>query len=109
MTLWRAAFVMAVLGILYLALRQTTGEADWFWQADKVRHAFAFATLWWLGWRSRWLSPWALALALFGFGVSIELLQSLTPTREPSALDVCADAAGLLLGVQVTRRVRPAT
>ena len=95
---WRLAFVGTIAVVLWLALRPATGGADWFPQADKLRHASAFAVLWWLGWRTQWLRPVALALVLLAFGGAIELLQSLTPDREPSWLDLAADGVGLLLG-----------
>lgn len=105
---WRTAFVVAALGLLYLALRPQHSPHDWFWQADKVRHVGAFMVLWGLGWRARLsVPPWRLVLGLLAFGGSIEILQSLTPDREASALDLCADAVGIGLGLWLTRRLSP--
>lgn len=103
-------FGVALLASLYVALRPSADGEDWFWQADKFRHALAFALLWALG---RWAGVrqlvW-LALGLLCFGVLIEGLQSLTPDRQPSAGDVLADAAGLWLGHALWQRLsRPAT
>jgi VanZ family protein len=39
-----------------------------------------------------------IAAALSSYGILIELLQSLTPTRSAEALDVVADVVGVLLG-----------
>jgi hypothetical protein len=95
---WAQLFVIALLGLMVLALWPATGGQDWFAQADKVRHAGAFCVLWGLGWRAGLRRGWALAVGLVSFGVVIELAQSLTPDREASALDVLADAVGVLLG-----------
>lgn len=96
--IWRGLFVAAVVGILVLALMPSSGGADWFPQADKMRHALAFITLWALGRRAGLRPGWALALGLLGFGVGIEIAQSFTPDREASSLDVLADVAGIGLG-----------
>lgn len=96
--LWRGLFVAAVAGILVLALMPSGGGEDWFPQADKLRHALAFITLWALGRRAGLRPGWALALGLLGFGVGIEIAQSFTPDRVASAADVLADLAGIALG-----------
>jgi VanZ family protein len=92
--LWRLS-LFALLGvILLLALGPKAPVAiDTGW--DKANHLLAFAALGWVAaqaYASRW--RW---LALLGYGVLIELLQALTPHRYASALDVLADAAGLVL------------
>lgn len=95
----------AMAGALYFALAPSHGGEDWFPQADKLRHAAAFAFLWLLGSRAG-LRPLNLGLLLLAYGVGIELAQSFTPDREASALDVMADVAGIALG---WRCVKPAT
>ncbi|WP_310741041.1 VanZ family protein [Ideonella aquatica] len=100
---WRALFVGALLVILWLAVRPNAGAEDWFDQADKLRHAAAFALLWLVGWRAG-ARGWMLAAGLLVFGGLIEGLQSLTPDREPSWGDVVADAVGVALGALATRR-----
>lgn len=99
---WRALFASALVVILWLALRPNPGGPDWFDHADKLRHAAAFAALWWVGHRAG-ARGWLLALGLLLFGGLIEGLQSLTPDREPSLADVAADAVGLALGAAWTR------
>ncbi|MBQ0929652.1 VanZ family protein [Ideonella sp. 4Y16] len=99
---WRALFASALLVILWLALRPNPGGPDWFDHADKLRHAAAFAALWLVGYRAGGRG-WRLALGLLVFGGLIEVLQSLTPDREPSLADVAADAVGLALGAVWTR------
>ena len=105
---WRAAFLVTVGVLLWLALRPGTGEPDWFWQADKVKHASAFLVLWLLGRVAGWGTRRALALALLGFGVFIEIAQSFTPDREPSVLDVGADLVGIGLGAWLSAQPRVA-
>jgi hypothetical protein len=101
---FRALFAVAVAAILVLALMPASGGADWFDNADKLRHAGAFAVLWWLGWRARMVAEPRLALGLLAFGVFIEIAQSFTPDRDPSLADVLADAVGIAIGWWVTRR-----
>jgi hypothetical protein len=96
--LWRGAFAATVAAILLLALMPGSGGADWFQQADKLRHAVAFIALWAIGRRARLRPTWVLALALLSFGIGIELLQALTPDRESSLADVLADAVGIAAG-----------
>ena len=70
--------------------------------ADKVGHLLAYFTLmtWWgqLDQRSNRL---LLLFLLMGF--VLEVLQGFTPTREPSALDMLANAGGAVLGWLATR------
>ena len=66
---------------------------------DKLVHGVGFLgfMLWFGGVFERRLLPWV-ALALVAYGLLIEVLQSLTPTRQPEGLDLAADVAGILLG-----------
>ena len=100
---WRAAFAVALVVTLWLALRPAPPGEPLFAHADKVGHALAFALLGWLGACSG-LPRWPLVIGLLAYGGAIELLQGLTPTREPSWADWAADAAGLALGVWVGAR-----
>jgi VanZ family protein len=95
---WRVAFAIALVVTLALALRPAPPGEPWFSHADKVGHVLAFALLGWLGARSG-LPRWPLTIGLLAYGGAIELLQGLTPTREPSWADWAADAAGLAIGV----------
>ncbi len=103
-SLWRAALVLALAGILWLALRPQPGGADWFEHADKLRHAGAFLVLWALSRRSSGAASGLLMAGLLAYGVLIEVLQGFTPNREPSAADVLADAVGIAVGAFVDRR-----
>lgn len=105
---WRAAFSLTVLAVLWLALAPVTDvKPDWFENADKLRHAAAFAVLWCLGEPSRFGGRRMLALGLLALGAGIEVAQSFTPSHEPSWLDLLADAAGLALGASLWRYLPP--
>jgi glycopeptide antibiotics resistance protein len=41
---------------------------------------------------------WRLAVAIVLLGIGIELLQGLTPNRQPDVLDALANSGGVLLG-----------
>lgn len=103
---WRGLFVLVLALILWLALKPVEGHGDWFPQADKLRHAAAFAVLWLLACRAGLGQPRVLAWGLFALGVGIEFAQAFTPDRDPSALDVLADMVGMLLGYALTRGSR---
>ncbi len=66
--------------------------------SDKIVHLTGYAVLmfWWaqivVHRRLR------LALAVVLFGIAIELLQGLTPNRQPDVFDALANTGGLLLG-----------
>jgi VanZ family protein len=102
--MWRLAFGLALCATLWLALEPSSGAGPWFWQADKLQHAAAFAVLAWLGARARVGGRWALVLGLLAFGAGIEIAQSFTATRTASALDLAADAAGIALALVWERR-----
>jgi VanZ family protein len=93
-----------VTGLLLLALGlvvalEPAGSIPLPTLNDKLMHAGSFMAfmLWFGGVFEPRRAP-LLALALTGYGVLIELLQMLTPTRQPEFLDVVADVAGVLLG-----------
>ena len=95
---WKPLFWATVLGILVLSLLpSTTPMPTTGW--DKTNHLLGFTTLTVL---ARLAYPagrfWPKALGLLGFGVLIELLQSLTPTRSAGGADVVADGIGVAIG-----------
>ena len=71
---------------------------------DKFIHTTGFLVfmVWFGGVFESRFAPWV-ALALSSYGVLIEVLQSLTPTRSAEALDVVADVVGVLLGWVLSR------
>ena len=100
----RYAHIWATLGAvllavtLILALVPEPGQLPIDYN-DKFAHGLAFMALmlWFSGVvEVRRLSM--LAICLAAYGVLIELLQSLTATRQPELLDLGADIAGILLG-----------
>lgn len=104
--LWRAALLLSLVLGWQVAMSRGDGSADWFYQADKLRHAVAFAGYWCLGALAGVRPRWALGMGLLAFGVAVEWGQGYTPDREPSWGDVLADAAGLAIGAAVEWRVK---
>jgi VanZ family protein len=99
--LWHALLILLLLVISYLALSPAppkTLDSGW----DKLNHLAAFGCLAFCAFygadhaRGRWLLA---PLALLGYGVLIELLQSQLPPRSADAADVLADAMGIGLGL----------
>lgn len=90
-------FGLLLASVTVLALLPKAPAAATFgW--DKLNHLAAFIALGasarWAWPQARWRSWWA---GLLAYGVLLELAQGLTPTRQGEALDVLADAAGLLV------------
>ncbi|WP_447741422.1 VanZ family protein [Variovorax boronicumulans] len=65
---------------------------------DKGNHVLGFAVLAFLAHWARPARRPKTLLALFGYGVLIEALQSLTPDRLTEWNDLWADGVGLLMG-----------
>ncbi|MGE4241086.1 VanZ family protein [Ramlibacter sp.] len=92
----RRAFWICIAAVLVLALMPNERQPTTGW--DKANHLLAFGTLAVLG-----LASWpervrAVAAALVGYGVLIELLQALTPHRSGDWVDVVADSCGIVVG-----------
>jgi VanZ family protein len=93
----RWAFWLCVAAVLLLALMRpvqhmpTTG-----W--DKANHVLAFGVLTLLGCLAYPGRTARIVLALFAYGVLIEVLQSFTGYRSAEVLDLLADAVGLAVG-----------
>lgn len=100
----RWLLVVALVAITVLALiPQTEVPVTTLW--DKADHALAFLVL---GVLAQWAFPSArfarsIAPALIGYGVLLELLQTLTPTRFGSFSDLIADGVGVLLAAGALR------
>lgn len=106
--LFRAAFVICLVAVLYLALDPAPFIAGT--DSDKVNHVLAFFTLGVLlrmGWPRYRLTLAVFSLILLGGG--IEIVQNFTG-RDASFGDLGADAIGLLLAVAATSifRMSPA-
>ena len=97
---FKAIFFIAVAVILYKALTPSTGEPLFYFEnMDKVLHASAFFVLSFLLNRSSSSIKKRIRniFALLLFGIFIEIAQSFTDYRTPSAYDVMADLVGILL------------
>jgi VanZ family protein len=95
--LWKLGGWIGVAFTLALSLGPPTlGEGAS--EIDKLAHLLGYALLmfWWAQLVVH--KRWKLAVAVVLFGVAIELLQGLTPERQPDPLDALANAAGALLG-----------
>ncbi|MFC4259956.1 VanZ family protein [Marinobacter lacisalsi] len=96
--LWRTLFCISIAAITWLGF---TSEPYPIPSAasDKVNHLLAFmelAILTRLGWPRLGLMPPLLVLT--GFGLALELGQSITPWRDFALSDLLADVIGILLG-----------
>jgi VanZ family protein len=96
--LWALLGSLLLAAILVLALMPDPPQLPLSYN-DKTTHALAFMALmiWFSGVIEMRRLP-MLAICLVAYGVLIELLQSLTVSRQPELLDVGADIAGILLG-----------
>lgn len=96
--LWRTLFCISIVSITWLGF---TSEPYPIPSAasDKVNHLLAFmelAMLTRLGWpRLGLISP---LLVLTGFGLALELGQSITPWRDFALSDLLADVIGITIG-----------
>lgn len=104
MRLWRAGGWLGVALTLVFSLGPPTVGADDS-GLDKLAHLAGYALLmfWWA--QLVVARRWRLALAVIAFGAAIELLQGLTPARQPDALDALANTAGTLLGWLAARQL----
>lgn len=99
----RYAWAWLAAGILILALGLASAllpvSSSMPSLNDKLVHTAGFLgfMVWFGGVFERRRLPWV-ALGLGAYGLLIELLQSLTPTRQAEGLDLAADVAGILLG-----------
>jgi VanZ family protein len=102
--LWRAGGWLGVILTLALSLMPPTLDVS-SGHSDKIVHlaGYALLTFWWAQLVTR--QRWKLAVAIVLFGLAIELLQGLTPDRQPDLLDALANSSGVLLGWLAARRL----
>jgi VanZ family protein len=95
--LWRIAGWLGIALTLVLSLGPPAFDAG-VRHGDKLTHLAGYAVLmfWWAQLVTR--QRWRLAVAVILFGVAVELLQGLTPNREPEILDALANSTGVFLG-----------
>jgi hypothetical protein len=94
--LWRLGGWLGITATLVLSLMPPMlGEAG---HSDKIVHLTGYAVLmfWWAQLVVE--RRWRLALAVVLLGIGIELLQGLTPNRQPDVLDALANSSGVLIG-----------
>ena len=94
--LWKLGGWLGITATLGLALTPPgLGESG---HRDKIVHFARYAVLmfWWAQLVVE--RRWKLAVAVALFGAAIELLQGLTPDRQPDGLDALANSGGVLLG-----------
>ena len=89
---WLGILVTLVLSLTPPLLDEGSGHTD------KIVHLGGYAVLmfWWAQLITR--QRWKLAVAVIVFSIMIELLQGLTPNRQPDVLDALANSCGVLLG-----------
>jgi VanZ family protein len=97
---WLGIILTLLLSLMPPLLDEGSG------QTDKIVHLSGYAVLmfWWAQLITR--QRWKLAITVVMFGISIELLQGLTPHRQPDVLDALANSCGVLLG-WFTARILP--
>lgn len=102
----RPFFFLAMLTILVLALWPSPASLPVQTGWDKADHVLAFAVLGTIG---LWAWPRVRARVIAGllaYGGLIEVLQSLTPSREADWHDFVADAIGVGLAFVIVRLLR---
>jgi len=99
---WLALGMVWVVAVVWLSLTPAPVDSG-VDHGDKVGHLLAYAGLmWWWGQLDKHrMRVFVLFVAL---GAVMELLQGLTPTREPSLADMLANTVGAVLGWFVTHR-----
>ncbi|MCP5279782.1 MAG: VanZ family protein [Thiobacillus sp.] len=100
-TCWLALGWLLVAAVCWLSLTPRPVESG-IDQGDKVGHVLAYLSLmaWWGQLHPR-TNRLLLLFVLMGAG--LEVIQGLTPERQPSFLDLLANTAGALLGWVATR------
>jgi VanZ family protein len=93
----RLGLAVAVIAITVLALmpaQELPVGSGW----DKLDHWSAFFALSFLSNHAFPRRPfWQIAISLLAYGIGIEIAQSFTPDRNADAMDVVADAIGILI------------
>ncbi len=89
------SFILAV-GIASL---MSLNLATHFSYQDKLIHAVVYAglTAWFMQIYHGWPAWGVVMLSMLVMGLGLELLQGLTPSRTPEALDLLADGVGITL------------
>lgn len=98
---WRLLFLVLIGVVSWLAFSPNPPPAaDLGW--DKANHFAAFATLTGVALQSLRAGRrrvWIVLVAMLGYGILIELVQSQIPGRDADVRDVAADMVGAFIGV----------
>jgi VanZ family protein len=97
--LWIAGGWLLIAGIVYLSLITLAIETD-VPQGDKLGHLLAYGALmaWWSQLYASAPARRRLVMGFVALGATMELAQSLSPSRSPELLDLAANISGVLLG-----------
>jgi len=97
--LWAFIGLSMVFAILVLSLVDIPPTVTKFLLSDKLQHGIAYAGL--MGWFAQIfrhdLMRLILVVGFISFGVFIEFLQALTPTRQFDLWDMIANTSGIVL------------
>lgn len=107
---WAPALLFAGL-VLFLSLIPNSGGPDYGW--DKANHFAAYAVMSFLftralsfGRRITFKTAIAAISIVFLFGITVELLQSLTSSRSAEALDAVANGLGASVGAAILSLIK---
>ncbi|MDG1818417.1 MAG: VanZ family protein [Porticoccaceae bacterium] len=95
---YQILFWLCIAATISISLMPGGGK-PLFEMQDKVAHAVIYGLLFFVcarGYSNRF-PLWALALVLAGFGLSMELAQSMTTYRHADGWDMLANTTGILL------------
>lgn len=104
--LWWSLGIVLLLAIAALSLLSIRGPDLHLPNSDKLNHALAYCVLTvYFGQLvgTEWRRRAVVVGSLIGYGIAIELLQALTPTRVAEVADLVANAAGIGLGLLLLR------
>ncbi len=96
---------MMLMTVFYLAFAPQADVGPDFYQADKLKHAFAFAVLAFLLTQGYARALSTVLFTLLGVGLFIETVQWFLPYRDASFWDLSADAIGTILGFWMWRKL----
>ena len=104
-TWWFAVGWLGVVAALAFSLGPATPQGPGH-HADKLVHFAGYAMLmyWWAQLYISFPQRVRVGAALVLFGIVIEGLQGLTPTRQPDAWDVLANTIGIVMGGWIAYR-----
>ncbi len=104
---WGPAAIWAAV-LFLLSEVEPDPESRWLLVNDKVAHLGLYlvlgTTLAWGRWRSRRGPTWLLLCLGLLYGALDEWHQGFVPGRDPSTVDLLADAVGLILGFFLAHR-----